>query len=53
MQRDPEIQLGPQTFLFPLCRPDKIGQLQGEVARYLNIRKDEIETITPGVLCDD
>ena len=53
MQRDAQIQVCAQSFLFPFCLAGQIGQLQGKPARPIDGRENEIQSIAPSVFGHD
>src|SRR5262249_15900757 len=53
VQCDAQIQAGPQSFLLPFGFRSQIGQLERKFSRKIDVRKNEVETVAPGVFRDD
>src|SRR6266487_1206598 len=53
VQADPLIQGRAQSFLLPVCDCDQICKLKRELARQIDIGKNEIKSVAPSVLCND
>src|SRR2546421_912069 len=52
VERDTQTQAAAQPFLFPSGPGNKIGKLERELPRQMDIGKHEIKAITPCILCD-